>query len=184
LRMELINTSIPGVLIIKPTVHEDQRGYFFESYHKQRMLDLGIAHGFVQDNESRSQRNVLRGLHYQVPPFEQGKLIRVISGSVLDVAVDIRRSSPFFGKWTSVVLSGTGKLMLWVPPGFAHGFLCLEDNTVFAYKCTEYYNKTAERVIRWNDPDLNIDWKTENPVLSDRDRTAPFLKEMLGSLFE
>lgn len=182
--MEIIKTSIPDVLIIKPTVHEDERGYFFESYHKQRLLDLGIAQEFVQDNESRSQRNVLRGLHYQVPPFEQGKLIRVISGSVLDVAVDIRRSSPFWGKWTSVVLTGANKLMLWVPPGFAHGFLCLEDNTVFAYKCTQYYNKSAERIIRWNDPDLKIDWGTANPVLSDRDKTAPSLKDMLGSSSE
>lgn len=178
--MEIIHTSIQDVLIIRPTVHGDDRGYFFESYHRQRLYEAGIPYDFLQDNESKSQRHVLRGLHFQVPPYSQGKLIRVLNGKVLDIAVDIRKSSPFFGKSVSVILSGDNKQMLWIPPGFAHGFLSLEDNTVFSYKCTSYYNRSAERVIRWNDPDLAIDWGIQNPLLSERDSSAPYWKEMIA----
>ncbi len=175
--MEVIKTSIPDLLIIKPEVFEDQRGYFFESYNRQKFVNAGITYTFVQDNESKSQKGVLRGLHFQNPPYAQGKLVRVMKGAVLDVAVDIRKSSPAYGKWTSVELSEHNKTMVWIPPGFAHGFVTLEDNTVFFYKCTNFYNKSSEGGIRWNDPDLNIDWKIEKPVLSGKDQEAPLFKD-------
>ena len=173
--MEIVQTNIPDVLIIKPEVFEDERGYFFESYHQKSFIEAGLEANFVQDNESRSQKNVLRGLHFQQPPFAQGKLIRVIKGSVLDVVVDLRKASPHFGKPVSTVLSEKNKLMFWVPPGFAHGFLTLENNTIFSYKCTSYYNRNAEMAIRWNDPELGIKWGITNPVLSQKDSKAPFL---------
>lgn len=175
--MEIIKTRIPDVLIIKPDVFADERGYFFESYHKQRLKEAGLSSAFVQDNESLSQKNVLRGLHLQKPPYAQGKLIRVIRGSVLDVVVDVRKNSPHYGKWVSTFLSAQNKLMFWVPEGFAHGFLTLEDNTVFFYKCTGYYNKQAEMAIRWNDPDLAIDWGVEDAILSGKDKNAPAFRD-------
>lgn len=175
--MEVIKTEIPDVMIIKPQVFEDDRGYFFESYNKEKFLQNGIDQNFVQDNESKSGKNVLRGLHFQKPPFAQGKLVRVMKGSVLDVAVDIRRNSPTYGKWTSVVLTENNKWMYWVPPGFAHGFATLDDNTVFFYKCTNVYNKASEGSIRWDDPDLGIDWNIENPILSAKDQDAPLFKD-------
>ena len=175
--MEIIETKIKDLLIIKPDVFLDERGYFFESYHRQRCLELGLAMTFVQDNESQSMRGVLRGLHFQRPPFAQGKLVRVVKGSVMDVAVDLRKDSPTYGQWESVVLTGDNKFMYWIPEGFAHGFVCLEDHTVFTYKCTNVYNKASEGSIRWNDPDLNIDWRIEHPILSEKDQSAPFFRE-------
>lgn len=170
--MKVTPTEIPDVVVIEPDVFGDNRGYFFESYSKAKFDAAGIHADFVQDNQSLSCRNVLRGLHFQNPPFEQGKLVRVISGSVLDVAVDIRKGSPYFGKWISRILSAENKAMMWVPPGFAHGFLTLDDNTVFSYKCTAYYRKDAEGVILWNDPVLNIQWGCNDPVVSGRDQNA------------
>lgn len=175
--MELIPTAIPDVILIKPDVFGDDRGYFFESFHVDKFAALGITDHFVQDNESRSQKNVLRGLHYQLEPFAQGKLIRVIQGSVLDVAVDIRRKSPTFGKWVSMKLTGENKWLCWIPKGFAHGFISLEDNTIFSYKCSGIYNKASEGSICWNDPELNIDWGTSQPSLSEKDKLAPLLKD-------
>ena len=175
--MEVINTKIPDLYIIKPRVFEDERGYFFESYNKETFLRMGIDQNFVQDNESKSAKGVLRGLHFQKPPFTQGKLVRVMRGSVLDVAVDLRKASPTYGKWASVELTQDNKWMYWVPPGFAHGFVTLEDDTVFFYKCTNVYNKASEGSIRWDDPDLNIDWGIKNPILSEKDKVAPLFKD-------
>lgn len=180
--MKLIKTSIEDLVIIEPDVFSDERGYFYESFQKIKFQELRIRTDFVQDNESKSSRGVLRGLHFQNPPYAQGKLIRVVKGRVLDVAVDIRKKSPTFGKWESVELSSDNKLMIWVPEGFAHGFLVLEDDTIFHYKCTNYYDKTSEGAILWNDPDLQIDWKYDNPILSDKDASAPGFKDMI-SLF-
>ena len=167
--MEIELTKLKDLVVIKPRVFEDARGYFFESYNRKHFLDAGLDLDFVQDNQSLSQRGVLRGLHFQNPPHAQGKLVRVISGSVLDVAVDIRKSSPTYGEWFSIELTGANKRMMYIPPGFAHGFATLEDNTVFAYKCTDFYNKEAEGCILWNDEDLGIDWKLDNPLLSEKD---------------
>ncbi len=175
--MEIITTKIKGLLIIKPDVFEDPRGYFFESYNREKFVDAGIPDTFVQDNESKSQKGVLRGLHFQNPPYDQGKLVRVIKGSVLDVAVDIRTNSPTYGAWESVELSEQNKIMYWVPPGMAHGFVTLEDNTIFFYKCTNLYNKASEGSIMWNDPDLNIDWGFEYPILSEKDKISPLFKD-------
>lgn len=178
--MEIINTKIPDLLIVKPLVFEDQRGYFFESYNKEKFLQQGIDQNFVQDNESKSMKGVLRGLHFQAPPFAQGKLVRVMKGAVLDVAVDIRQNSPTYGQWASTVLTESNKWMYWVPPGFAHGFVTLEDHTVFFYKCTNVYNKASEGSIRWNDPDLNIDWGINNPILSEKDMHSPLFKDFIS----
>lgn len=178
--MEVLKTKIPDLYILKPKVFEDQRGYFFESYNKEEFLRLGIDQNFVQDNESKSMKGVLRGLHYQKPPFAQGKLVRVMRGSVLDVAVDLRKNSPTYGQWSSVELTQDNKWMYWVPPGFAHGFVTLEDNTVFFYKCTNVYNKASEGSIRWNDPDLNINWNIDNPILSEKDQQAPLFKDFIS----
>ncbi len=163
--MKIEETFIKDLLILTPTLHKDTRGYFLESYNKK---ELGIQ--FVQDNESRSQKGVLRGLHFQKPPFAQGKLIRVISGSVLDVVVDLRKDSVTYGKHFKIVLSDTTKQQLYVPEGFAHGFLVLENDTIFSYKCTNYYHKEAEVSIDWNDKDLNIDWGIERPIISEKDK--------------
>lgn len=168
--MTISKTEISDLLIIQPSVFEDSRGYFYESYNKELFHSLGITTDFVQDNQSLSQKDVLRGLHFQNPPFAQGKLVRVIKGAVHDIVVDIRKSSPTYGKNFSITLSEQNKTMLWIPPGFAHGFLTLEDNTIFFYKCTNYYNKASEDCILWNDLDLKIKWKTENPQLSEKDK--------------
>ncbi|MBE0651221.1 MAG: dTDP-4-dehydrorhamnose 3,5-epimerase [Bacteroidales bacterium] len=175
--MEIVKTKIPDLYIIKPQVFEDHRGYFFESYNKEKFLQLGMDQNFVQDNESKSMKGVLRGLHFQRPPHAQGKLVRVVKGAVLDVAVDLRKSSPTFGQWESVELTEKNKLMYWVPAGFAHGFVTLEDDTVFSYKCTTVYNKESEACIRWDDPILNIDWKISQPVLSEKDLEGMFFKD-------
>jgi len=179
--MKIEKTEINDLLIIKPAVFEDERGYFFESYNRDKFLAHGINVSFVQDNESRSMKNVLRGLHFQRPPFSQGKLVRVMHGSVLDVAVDLRKESPTYGKWASIVLSDKNKWMYWVPAGFAHGFLTLEDHTVFFYKCTNVYDKASEGSIRWDDPDLGIDWgKDIQPVLSEKDKISPLFKDFIS----
>jgi len=179
--MEIITTQIPDLLIIKPAVFQDERGYFFESYNKEKFLSQGIDQNFVQDNESKSMKGVLRGLHFQKPPYTQGKLVRVMKGAVLDVAVDLRKNSPSYGKWASIELTEDNKFMYWIPPGFAHGFITLEDNTVFFYKCTNVYNKNSEGSILWNDPTLNIEWGgLESPILSDKDKEAPLFADFIS----
>lgn len=175
--MELIPTSIPDIIILKPDVFGDDRGYFFESFQSEKFAAFGITDSFIQSNESCSQKDVLRGLHYQLEPFAQGKLVRVIKGAVLDIAVDIRRNSPTFGQWVSMKLTGENKWICFIPKGFAHGFVTLEPDTIFTYKCSGLYNKASEGSIRWNDPELNIDWGITNPLLSDKDKEAPLFKD-------
>lgn len=168
--MKFIETGFKDLWLIEPKVFGDNRGYFFESFTVNSFHEKGIDVDFLQDNQSLSKAGTLRGLHFQKPPYAQGKLVRVITGSVLDVAVDLRKSSKTFGKHYSVELSGDNKKMLWIPPGFAHGFSCLEDDTIFTYKCTAYFNKDAEITILYSDQDLNIDWKIKNPIVSDKDK--------------
>jgi dTDP-4-dehydrorhamnose 3,5-epimerase len=180
--MQLLPTPIHGLFLIQPKVFEDPRGYFYESYNRSALESQGIHADFVQDNQSLSHRGVLRGLHFQNPPHEQGKLVRVVKGSVLDVAVDIRKSSHTYGKWFSHELTEANKTMMWIPAGFAHGFLTLEDNTIFSYKCTGYYNKPSEDCIMWNDPDIGIDWGITEPLLSEKDRQGKAFRQ-LNSLF-
>ena len=175
--MQVIPTKINGLFIIQPKVFEDARGYFFESYNKDIFQKVGIKDEFLQDNQSLSQKGVLRGLHFQNPPHAQSKLVRVITGSVLDVAVDIRKNSPSYGQHVTEVLSEKNKTMMFIPEGFAHGFLVLEDNTVFSYKCSRVYNKESEDAVFWNDPDIGIDWKIKNPVLSEKDRISKRFKD-------
>lgn len=176
--LEIINTPIEDLLVLKPDVFGDERGDFFETYSKNAFTRAGIADEFVQDNQSRSSKNVLRGLHFQQAPFEQGKLVRVVRGEALDVAVDIRKNSKTYLKHYSVLLSGENNLMLWIPPGFAHGFLSLTDDTLVCYKCTQFYNKQSEKGIRWNDSQIGIDWGVTNPILSDKDRELPLIKDL------
>ena len=176
--MDIIKTKIKDLFIIKPDVFEDERGYFFESFNKEKFKALGLDLDFVQDNESKSQKNVLRGLHFQKPPFAQGKLVRVVKGAVLDVAVDLRAYSDTYGQWEAVELSEENKLMYWIPPGFAHGFLTLRDETVFTYKCTNVYNRESEGSLLWNDTTLDINWSNlSNPILSEKDMHAPIFKQ-------
>ncbi|WP_448722705.1 dTDP-4-dehydrorhamnose 3,5-epimerase [Pseudomonas farris] len=176
--MNVVTTDLPGVLIIEPKVFGDERGFFYESFNAKAFEEAtGLNTRFVQDNHSRSQKGVLRGLHYQLENT-QGKLVRVTAGEVLDVAVDIRRSSPHFGKWVAVRLSADNHRQLWVPEGFAHGFVVLSDFAEFLYKTTDYYTPSAERSIRWDDPDLGIDWQLdEAPKLSTKDQSAAFFKD-------
>ena len=176
--MNIIETAIPGLLEIEPRVFGDTRGYFYESYNKEIFQKAGIDLEFVQDNQSLSAKGVLRGLHFQNPPHAQGKLVRVISGSVLDVAVDIRQGSPTYGQHHKVVLSGENKKMFWIPPGFAHGFLTLSPDTIFAYKCTNLYNKESEGAVLWNDSQLNIDWGIDSPIVSEKDQNAAPFSEL------
>ena len=166
---EISKTPIEGLIVIKPAVFSDPRGYFIESYNESDFSAIGINDHFVQDNRSLSARGILRGLHFQKPPYAQAKLIQVVSGSVLDVVVDIRKNSDSYGKHFSIEISGENFLQLYIPEGFAHGFLTLEDNTVFSYKCASYYNKSSEDGLMWNDPLLSIDWNIQNPLLSDKD---------------
>lgn len=170
--MEFEKTNIEDVVLIKPNVFGDHRGYFYESYRADEFRSAGIDANFVQDNQSMSKKGILRGLHFQAPPFDQGKLVRVVKGAVLDVVVDIRKNSPTYGAHYSVELAEQNKFLLWVPAGFAHGFVTLEDNTIFSYKCTNYYDKDSEGSIRWNSPELNIDWGLSDPILSDKDKEA------------
>jgi dTDP-4-dehydrorhamnose 3,5-epimerase len=175
--MKIEKSQIKDLILIKPDVFEDQRGYFFESYNEEKFRQLGIDVKFLQDNESKSGKGVLRGLHFQVPPYQQDKLVRVIKGAVLDVAVDLRKSSPTYGQWASFELSEKNKWMYWIPAGFAHGFLTLEENTVFFYKCTQVYHKESERGIIWNDADLKIDWGIRDPLVSEKDKVAMGFRE-------
>ena len=170
--MEIIKTPLEGLLVIKPRIFGDDRGYFFESWSKQSFAEIGLDLNFVQDNQSFSGKGVLRGLHFQNPPYAQGKLVRVIKGAVLDISVDIRKDSPTYGQHFSVELSETNKTIVWIPPGFAHGFATLKDNTIFTYKCTGAYNKESEGVLLWNDKDLNINWKVNDPLVSEKDLAA------------
>ena len=176
--MKIRPTTIPEVLLIKPQVFKDKRGFLFESFNQRRWLEeTGLSIQFVQENHSRSAKNVLRGLHYQIKQ-PQGKLVRVIAGEVFDVAVDIRRGSPTFGSWTGTLLSAVNKHQLWIPEGFAHGFVVLSDAAEFIYMTTDYYAPEHERTIRWNDPGLAIAWPIEGePLLSTKDREAPLLKD-------
>lgn len=176
--MNFERTSIEDVILIKPTLFGDDRGYFFESFHQQKFNEfVGKQITFVQDNESKSSKNVLRGLHFQAPPFAQGKLVRVIQGSVLDVALDIRKSSKTYGQFVSFVLSADNKMQAFIPEGFAHGFLTLEDQTIFQYKCTNYYHPQSEGSILWNDSALSIPWNVEQPILSPKDEKGMLLKD-------
>ena len=175
--MEIIKTPIEGLLVLKPRILEDGRGHFFESWSKESFKNIGLDLDFVQDNQSLSQKGVLRGLHFQNPPFAQGKLVRVIKGSALDVAVDIRKDSPTYGEHFAVELSEENKTILWIPPGFAHGFVALEDNTIFIYKCTGVYNKDSEGALIWNDDDIAIHWGVESPLVSDKDLVARSFKD-------
>lgn len=180
--MEVIETKLKGLFVLKPKVFEDERGYFYESYNQNLFKQAGINFDFVQDNQSLSQKGVLRGLHFQNPPHAQGKLVRVITGSVYDVAVDIRKDSTTYGQWFGLELTEKNKWMMFVPPGFAHGFLTLENNTIFSYKCTNFYNKAAEDCLLWNDKDLNINWNFDKPLLSAKDLEGKPFKGFL-SLF-
>jgi dTDP-4-dehydrorhamnose 3,5-epimerase len=173
--MKVTQTTLPGVLLLEPMVFTDSRGFFLESYNKQTMTKLGIVDELVQDNHSFSWRNVLRGLHYQIR-HAQGKLVRAVSGEVFDVAVDLRRSSPTFGRWLGEMLSGKNKRMLWIPPGFAHGFVVVSENAHVLYKASDYYDAASERTLAWNDYDLKIDWRLRDPpIVSEKDkRGVPF----------
>ncbi len=174
--MKVTETTLPGVLILEPRVMRDPRGFFLESYNEKTMAEAGIRERFVQDNHSFSTRNVVRGLHYQVRP--QSKLVRVVAGEILDVTVDLRRSSPTFGVWNGVSLSETNQQMLWIPSGFAHGFRVLSDGAHVLYKATDFYDPEAERTIAWNDPTLNIDWRlTTSPTVSVKDSLGTAFRE-------
>jgi dTDP-4-dehydrorhamnose 3,5-epimerase len=161
-------TSLPGVMLVEPRVFSDPRGFFMETYQKTRFAEAGLAHEFVQDNQSHSVRATLRGLHYQIE-HAQGKLIRVVRGEVFDVAVDLRRSQPTFGRWTGLYLSEENKRQLYIPPGFAHGFCVVSEEADFFYKCTDYYHPEFERTLLWNDPALGIDWPVREPLVSGKD---------------
>lgn len=176
--MRVIQTKLNDCVIIEPDVHGDERGFFLETFQAERYAaQAGITLPFVQDNYSRSSRDVLRGLHFQIKK-PQGKLVRVVKGEVYDVAVDIREDSTTFGQWEAVILSEENKIQFWVPPGFAHGFLVLSETADFEYKCTDYYDDSDEGSILWNDPDLNIPWPIDNPCLSDKDTKAEKLTNL------
>jgi len=175
--MQVSTTFIEGLLVIQPKIFQDARGYFYEPYNKKAFAEVGIPEDFVQDNQSFSQKGVLRGMHLQNPPHAQAKLLRVLQGSILDVAVDIRKASPTYGKYYSIELSAENKTQFYVPKGFAHGFLTLEDNTILLYKCSDFYNKASEESIVWNDPDIAIPWNIAQPILSEKDLNGKKLKE-------
>ncbi len=178
--MKVKTTPIEGLLVIEPQVFNDARGYFYESYNKQKFAEAGIDYEFIQDNQSLSQKGIIRGLHFQAPPYEQGKLVRVIQGAVKDVVVDIRKNSPTFGQHFSIVLTAQNKTMFFIPPGFAHGFETLEENTIFLYKCTNVYNKESEGGLLWNDPFLNINWQNNDPLISDKDKILPTFENLIS----
>lgn len=176
--MEFIKTDIPDVVLIKPKVFCDERGFFMETYQSKAFLDAGIPDAFVQDNHSSSTIHTLRGLHYQIT-HTQGKLVRVVIGTIFDVAVDLRRNSPYFGKWTGAYLSAENKSQLWIPPGFGHGFIALSERADVVYKATDFFDPSGERCIRWDDPDLAIDWpisQNATPLVSPKDSEAPTFK--------
>lgn len=181
--MKIIDTKFPEVKLIEPAVYGDERGFFMESWNKQAFVDAGLSIEFVQDNHSRSSKGVLRGLHYQVYK-PQGKLVRVISGRAWDVVVDVRRSSSLFGSWAGFELSSESKQLLWIPPGFAHGFLALEDETDFIYKCTDFYAPEFERSILWSDPSIGVEWPLDGftPIVSSKDANGDLLARAEGYL--
>ena len=182
--MKLIETDLPGVLVLEPQVFRDERGFFLETYHQQKYAELGITPTFVQDNHSRSQRGTLRGLHAQLRR-PQGKLVRVIEGEVFDVAVDIRRGSPTFGKWAGAWISSENFRQIYIPPGFAHGFCVTSEIAQVEYKCTDFYDPTSEISLQWNDPDLAVDWplaEIGSPLLSKKDLAAKSLQALMDSL--
>ena len=174
--MRVVETALPEVLLVEPEVFGDERGFFQESWRHEKYIEAGIAAPFVQDNMSRSSKGALRGLHYQAP-HAQGKLVQVIAGAVFDVAVDIRRGSDTFGRWVGEILSAENHRQLWVPPGFAHGFCVVSDTADFIYKCTTPYRPTDEHAIRYDDPEIGIDWPADTPRLSERDESAPLLRD-------
>jgi len=182
-KFKKIETPLEGVYILEPTVFEDHRGFFMESYNKRDFEEIGLYFDFVQDNHSLSvQAGVLRGLHFQLEPKAQTKVVRVLKGVIYDVVVDLRKGSPTFGKWIGVILSEYNKRQIVVPKGFAHGVLTLVPNTEILYKVDEYYSPEHDRAIRWNDPDLNIDWPIKEPILSEKDKNAPFLKDIINEI--
>ncbi|NUM51604.1 MAG: dTDP-4-dehydrorhamnose 3,5-epimerase [Flavobacteriales bacterium] len=178
--MKFSRTSINDLIVIQPTVFEDDRGCFFESYNENIFAKNGIDIKFVQDNQSVSRKGVLRGLHFQAPPYSQAKLVRVIKGSVLDVAVDIRKKSNTYGKYFSIELNEENKTMLYIPEGFAHGFIAKENNTVFVYKCSNFYSKESEHSILWNDPKIGIDWHEQSPIISEKDKLGILFNQLVS----
>jgi dTDP-4-dehydrorhamnose 3,5-epimerase len=178
--MNVKEAKIKGVLILEPDVFRDERGFFLETWNKERYEKIGIRYSFVQDNISFSKKGILRGLHFQYPQ-PQGKLIQVLSGEVIDIAVDIRIGSPTYGQWHSEILSDTNLKQMFVPPGFAHGYCVMSESAIFSYKCTDFYNPATEHGIIWNDPELKIDWSIKEPVLSPKDAKYPRLKELSHS---
>lgn len=178
--MEIRKTHIEGLIEIFPRIFKDDRGFFLETHSKQAFLKVGLDIDFVQDNQSFSKKGVVRGLHFQNAPFAQGKLVRVVSGKALDIAVDIRPGSPTFGQWESFLLDPSLSNMVYIPEGFAHGFTALED-CVFSYKCTNVYDKNSESGILWNDPDLKIDWQVKSPIVSEKDKQLPTLKTLFAN---
>ena len=175
--MKVIETKLPGVILLEPEVYADDRGYFFETWNQKRYEAVGIRESFVQDNVSFSQKGILRGLHFQNPQ-SQGKLVQVMAGAVMDVAVDIRLGSPSFGQWAGTVLSGENHRQMYIPPGFAHGYCVTSETAFFSYKCTDFYNPATEHGIIWNDPDLSIDWSVHEPILSSKDAGYSRLKDL------
>lgn len=178
--MNVIKTEIEGLLILEPKIFGDSRGYFYESYNKQRFEEVtGLNINFVQDNQSKSCYGVLRGLHFQKPPYAQSKLVRCVKGQILDISVDIRKSSPTFGKYAAVELTEDNHRQLFIPHGFAHGFVVLSEEAIFQYKCDNFYHKESEGAVAWNDPEINIDWNIpfEDVILSDKDKVNPLLKD-------
>jgi dTDP-4-dehydrorhamnose 3,5-epimerase len=180
--MRAVETALPGVFVLEPVVHRDPRGFLLETYHAAKYAEAGISAPFVQDNHSRSAARTLRGLHAQVGRKPQGKLVRALQGEIFDVAVDARRGSPTFRRWVGVRLSSDNFLQLWVPPGFLHGFCVLGDSAEVAYKCTEFWDPGSEISVRWDDPDIGIEWPISDPVLSAKDAAAPRLAELLDRL--
>lgn len=176
--MKVEKTPLPGVVIITPNVILDDRGFFMEIYNEAKFSELGLPEQFSQDNHSRSSKGVVRGLHYQYPQW-QGKMVRAIQGEIFDVAVDIRKDSPHYGQWTGVNLSAYNHKQLYVPPGYAHGFCVISDSADVAYKCTTVYKPEDDAGIRWNDPDIGVEWPVENPSVSEKDQNAPLLKEVV-----
>lgn len=174
---EFQKQEIPEIMLVTPKVFGDERGFFMETYKKSEFIENGITEDFVQDNHSSSTKNVIRGLHYQLNPNAQGKLVRCTKGEIFDIGVDLRKNSPTFGKWCGVKLTGENKKMLYIPAGFAHGFVTLSDIAEVLYKATEEYSANNDRSIRWNDETINIDWNIDNPIISEKDKKAPFLKD-------
>ncbi len=176
--MNFKETSLEGVWLIEPRIFEDGRGHFLEAFRQEIFRQKGLEFNFVQDNISTSVKGTLRGLHYQIPPWSQAKLVMAIEGEILDVAVDLRKESPTFGRYYSATLNYKNRKMILVPAGFAHGFSVLSENATVFYKCNQYYHKASERGLRWNDPSIDIDWQIEEPILSEKDQSLPLLKDI------